>query len=258
VNRAPAVVFLTGASSGIGEALARHYGGAGATLGLFARRADALEALARSLGPAIVNVYAGDVRDAPALQAAAADFMGRHGTPDVVIANAGVSRGTLTELAEDLPAFRAVMDTNVLGIVHTFQPFVEPMRKRGGGTLCGIASVAGFRGIPGSGAYSASKAAAIAYLESLRVELASSGIAVVTVCPGYVATSMTARNPYRMPFLMRPDAAARRIAGAIASRRRFYVLPWPMAWVGRALRIMPRALFDRAFARAPRKPRQPG
>jgi short-subunit dehydrogenase len=251
-------LFLTGASSGIGEALARHYASQGATLGLFARRADVLEALARSLGSATVRMYPGDVRDAEALRAAAADFMQRHGTPDVVIANAGVSRGTLTELAEDLPAFRAVLETNVLGIVHTFQPFVEPMRDRGSGTLCGIASVAGFRGIPGSGAYSASKAAAIAYLESLRVELAPAGVAVVTVCPGYVATPMTARNPYRMPFLMRPDAAARAIARAIAARRRFYVLPWPMAWVGRALRIMPRALFDRAFARAPRKPRQPG
>jgi short-subunit dehydrogenase len=225
---------------------------------LFARRAAVLDALARSLGGATVGVYAGDVRDADALRAAATDFMQRHGTPDVVIANAGVSRGTLTELAEDLPAFRAVLETNVLGIVHTFQPFVEPMRKRGSGALCGIASVAGFRGIPGSGAYSASKAAAIAYLESLRVELAPSGVAVVTVCPGYIATPMTARNPYRMPFLMQPDAAARDIARAIAAHRRFYVLPWPMAWVGRALRVMPRALFDRAFAHAPRKPRQPG
>jgi len=251
-------LFLTGASSGIGEALARHYAAQGATLGLFARRADALDALARSLGSATVHIYPGDVRDAETLRAAAADFMQRHGTPDVVIANAGVSRGTLTELAEDLPAFRAVLETNVLGMVHTFQPVVDPMRRRGSGVLCGIASVAGFRGIPGSGAYSASKAAAIAYLESLRVELAPAGVAVVTVCPGYIATPMTARNPYRMPFLMRPDAAARNIARAIAARRRFYVLPWPMRWIGRVLRIMPRALFDRAFARAPRKPRQSG
>jgi hypothetical protein len=252
------VVFLTGASSGIGEALARHYATQGATLGLFARRADALARVAASLGGGNVHTYAGDVRDAPALQAAAADFMARHGVPDVVVASAGVSRGTLTEHAEDLTAFRAVLETNVLGMVHTFQPFVASMRARRSGVLCGIASIAGFRGIPGSGAYSASKAAAIAYLESLRVELAPAGVAVVTVCPGYVATPMTARNPYRMPFILAPAVAARRIARAIARKRRFYVLPRPMAWVGIGLRLLPRALFDRAFARAPRKPRQPG
>jgi hypothetical protein len=252
------VVFLTGASSGLGEALARHYAAQGATLGLFARRGELLRALAGSLSGATVATYAGDVRDAASVQSVGADFIARHGVPDVVIANAGVSRGTLTEFAEDLPAFRAVIDTNVLGMVHTFHPFVQPMRARGSGVLCGIASVAGFRGIPGSGAYSASKAGAIAYLESLRVELAGSGVAVVTVCPGYVATPMTVRNPYRMPFLLMPDVAARRIARAIERRRSFYVLPWPMALIGRALRLMPRALFDRVFARAPRKPRPPG
>ena len=250
------VVFLTGASSGIGEALARHYAARGATVGLFARRADALARVAASLAGASVQTYAGDVRDAAALQSAAADFIARHGIPDIVIANAGVSRGTLTEHGEDIAAFRAIFDTNVLGMVHTFQPFVAPMRARGSGVLCGIASIAGFRGLPGSGAYSASKAAAIRYLESLRVELAPA-VAVVTVCPGYVATPMTARNPYRMPFLLAPGVAARRIARAIARRRRFYVLPWPMALVGVALRLMPRAVYDCVFARAPRKPRQP-
>ncbi|MGA8031871.1 MAG: SDR family NAD(P)-dependent oxidoreductase, partial [Casimicrobiaceae bacterium] len=149
-----------------------------------------------------------------------------------------------------------VIGTNVLGIVHTFQPFIAPMRAARHGALVGIASIAGFRGLPGSGAYSASKAAAITYLESLRVELRGSGIAVVTVCPGYVATPMTEGNPYRMPFLMRPDVAARRIAGAIARRRRFYVLPWQMALVGRAMRLLPRSLYDRALARAKVKPRR--
>jgi NAD(P)-dependent dehydrogenase (short-subunit alcohol dehydrogenase family) len=199
--------------------------------------------------------YAGDVRDAAALRSAAAAFMRDHGVPDLVIANAGVSRGTLTGHAEDLPAFRAVFDTNVLGMVHTFDPFVEAMRARGSGTLAGVASVAGFRGIPGSGAYSASKAAAITYLESLRVELLGSGVHVATICPGYVATPLTARNPYRMPFILEPDVAAARIARALDARRRFAVVPWPMAIVGRLLRIMPRPLYDRAFRNAPRKPR---
>jgi short-subunit dehydrogenase len=145
----------------------------------------------------------------------------------------------------------------VLGLVNTFHPFIAPMRAARNGTLVGIASIAGFRGLPGSGAYSASKAAAIAYLESLRVELRGSGIHVVTVCPGYVATPMTAENPYPMPFLLQSDVAARRIANAIARRRRLYVLPWQMAIGGRLFRALPRAFYDRFFANAPRKPRGP-
>ena len=170
--------------------------------------------------------------------------------------NAGVSRGTLTDHAEDLPAFRSVFDTNVMGIVNAFQPFIAAMRAARRGALVGIASVAGFRGIPGSGAYSASKAAAIAYLESLRVELHGSGVAVVTIYPGYVATPLTAKNPYRIPFLIDPDDAARRIARAIAARRRLCVVPWPMAIAGRAFALLPRPLYDRMLAKAPRKPRR--
>jgi short-subunit dehydrogenase len=247
-------VFITGASSGIGESLARHYAARGAALGLFARRARELDRLAAALAPAAA--YAGDVRDAGALASAGADFIARFGAPDIVIANAGVSRGTLTG-PEDIPAFRAVLETNVLGIVHTFAPFVDAMRAARHGTLVGIASIAGFRGLPGSGAYSASKAAAISYLESLRVEMRGSGVAVITICPGYVDTPMTAKNPYAMPFLLDADKAAARIAHAIARRKPYYVLPWPMAVAGRILRALPRPLYDFAFARAPRKPRQP-
>jgi len=254
---APLKVFLTGASSGLGEALARHYAKRGAMLGLVARRGEELERVARSIAPAAVSTYAADVRDAGAMIAAASDFVAKHGVPDIVIANAGVSRGTLVEHADDLDAFRAVFDTNVSGIVHTFHPFVAPMRAAGRGAFVGIASIAGYRGLPGAGAYSASKAAAITLLESLRVELHASGVRVVTVCPGYVATPMTAKNPYRMPFLMDADRAAASIARAIAQGKRFHVLPWPMALVGPLLRMLPRPVYDRAFANAPRKPRQP-
>jgi len=188
---------------------------------------------------------------------AARDFMQRFGAPDIVIANAGVSIGTLGENREDMATFRKVMDTNVLGMVATLQPFVAPMRSRGSGTLVGIASVAGFRGLPGSGAYSASKSAAITYLESLRTELHGTGVAVVTICPGYIRTPMTAANPYRMPFLLEADDAARRVARAIATQRRLAVIPWQMALVSLVLRHLPGWLYDRLFARAPRKPRQP-
>jgi len=257
-------VFLTGASSGIGVALARAYAASQApgalTLGLFARRQEALEAVAREIGAAYghkVVCYIGDVRTPADVQRAGSAFLERFGPPDIVIANAGVSRGTLTEYAEDLPAFAAVLETNVLGMVHTFQPFLAAMRTHGGGTLVGIASVAGFRGLPGSGAYSASKAAAISYLESLRVEEQARGIKVVTLCPGYIATPLTAKNPYRMPFLLQPDDAAARMLRVIAAGRKFAVVPWQMAIVGRLLRCLPRWLFDRAFANVKRKPRAP-
>jgi len=249
-------VFVTGASSGIGEALACHYAGNGATLGLFARRRTELDRISAALAPATIATYAGDVRDAAALAHAGTDFIARFGAPDIVIGNAGISRGVLTGEAGDMPVFKDVFDTNVQGLVQTFQPFLAAMADARRGALVGVASVAGFRGLPGSGAYSASKAAAITYLESLRVEMQGSGVAVVTICPGFIATPMTARNPYWMPFLLSPDKAARLIARAIERKRRFYVLPWQMAWVGRVLRIMPRPLYELAFARAGRKPRQ--
>lgn len=223
-------------------------------LGLVARRADKLRELAVTLS-ATCHCYPLDVADAAALAAAGADFIARAGVPDIVIANAGVSVGTLTQEAEDLPAFRRVLDTNVLGMVHAFQPFVAGMTARGDGRLVGVASVAGIRGLPGAGAYCASKAAAIAYLESLRVELRGSGVKVVTLAPGYIATPMTEKNPYPMPFLMPVDAAARSMARHIERGARFAVMPWPMGLVAGLLRLLPRPLFDAAFARAGRKPR---
>ena len=247
-------VFITGASSGIGAALATHYARQGAVLGLCARRLAPAQALFSSLS-CKGSCYQVDVTDADSLQAAAADFTGRFGVPDIVIANAGISVGTSTENAEDLAAFRKIMETNVFGMAVTFQPFVAPMRARRSGTLVGIASVAGFRGLPGGGAYSASKSAAIKYLESLRVELHGSGVAVVTICPGYIRTAMTASNRYRMPFIIDADEAARRFARAIAGKRRFTVIPWQMALASFVLRRLPRWLFDRLFARAPRKAR---
>ena len=247
-------VFLTGASSGIGEALARRYAAAGATLGLAARRPDRLAALAAEL-PGAHACYPLDVVDAEALQAAAADFIARWGCPDVVIANAGISVGTLAEEAGDLPAFHRVFDTNVLGMVQTFQPFIAAMKARGSGRLVGIASVAGIRGLPGAGAYSASKAAGIACLEALRVELRGSGVKVLTVAPGYVATPMTAANPYPMPFLLSADEAARRFVRAIERGTSYSVIPWQMAVVAKLLRLLPNPIFDALFARAARKPR---
>jgi len=226
----------------------------GASVAAFARRGELLQSLAAEF-PGKVYCYALDVRDAVAVQQAADDFIARVGCPDVVIADAGVSVGTLTEFAEDLAAFQQVMDINVLGMAKTFQPFVAAMRAAQHGTLVGIASVAGFRGLPGASAYSASKAAAITYLESLRVELHGTGVKVVTICPGYIRTPMTEINPYPMPFILDAKEAALRIARAIERQTAFAVIPWQMGLVGSVLKLLPCWLYDRLFAHAPRKPR---
>jgi NAD(P)-dependent dehydrogenase (short-subunit alcohol dehydrogenase family) len=154
-----------------------------------------------------------------------------------------------------------VMDTNWFGVLTTFQPFLQPMRDRdpgaGGwrGTLVGIASVAGVRGLPGGGAYSASKSAVIKLLESLRLEERRHGIRVVTIAPGYIRTPMTAHNPYRMPFLTDADVFARKAVRAIAAGSPFKVIPWQMGVVASLMHVMPRWLYDALAASAPRKPR---
>ncbi|MBC7454971.1 MAG: SDR family oxidoreductase [Massilia sp.] len=252
-------VFITGASSGIGAALARQYAAQGATLGLLARRRDALDQLKASLpNPALHQVYAVDVTDRAALAAAAADFIAAAGAAgvDIVIASAGVSQGTLTEHAQDVAVFDTIFATNVGATVATFAPFIAGMKRRGGTpTLVGIGSVAGIRGLPGAGAYSASKAALLTYCESLRLELKPHGIRVVTIAPGYIDTPMTRANPYPMPFLMPAARFAHQAVRSIAAGDSYRVIPWQMGIVAKLLRVLPNALYDLAFARAPRKPR---
>ncbi len=248
-------VFITGANSGIGMALAREYAAQGATLGLLARRRDALDAFNAELGGQHFT-YGADVRDRAALHAAINDFIGRAGTADIVIANAGISVGNLTSELDDFEDTRAVFETNVLGLVATFEPFIATMRHTGGGQLVGIASVAGVRGLPGGGAYSASKSAVKTYCESLRNEVRRDGIVVTTISPGYVKTPLTAGNPYRMPFLLTPEEFARRAVKAIARRPRSVVIPWQMGIVAWLMRLMPDWLFDRFAEGAPRKPRR--
>ena len=247
-------IFITGASTGIGVALARHYAGPDTEIGLYARRRDLLEKLASSL-PGRCAIYPADITDSAAVAAAAQDYMAHFGAPDLVIANAGISVGTHGDELQDIGKLRRVLEVNVAGLAATLAAFAPAMRAAGGGTLCGIASVAGFRGIPGAGAYSTSKAAAISWLEALRIELAGSGVSVVTICPGYIDTPMTQVNKYPMPFLISADDAAKRFARAIAAKRRLAVIPWQMALVSLLLRALPGWLYDRLAARAPRKPR---
>lgn len=260
-------IVITGASSGLGAAMATAYAQHARQrlqLSLCGRHLSALESLASeltSLYGASCTVYTVDVRQADQMHAMAQAALKQYGAPDIVIGNAGVSRGTLTEYQDDIPAFQAVFDTNVMGLVHTFHPFIEAMKQltQQGKTaqLVGIASVAGIRGLPGSGAYSASKAAAITYLESLRVEMQLYKIAVTTIAPGYIRTPMTDINTYPMPFLMDADAFARNAMHAIAQQRRFTVIPWQMAIVARLLRFIPPGLWDWVMKKAPHKARLP-
>lgn len=254
-------VFITGASSGLGAALARHYAGQGAMLGLVARRGDKLRELVSTLPNAELHkIYPLDVTDHAALATAAADFIESAQGIDIVIANAGISRGTLTEYAEDLQVFEQVFATNVTATVATFAPFIATMQAqaKAGDRNCrlvGIGSVAGIRGLPGAGAYSASKAAVISYCESLRVELKKSGIKVVTIAPGYIDTPMTQVNEYAMPFLMPAEKFAERAVATIAAGCSYRVIPWQMGVVAKVLRLLPNWLYDLLFANAPRKNR---
>jgi hypothetical protein len=230
-------------------ALARHYASGDSVLGLLSRRPPPAGL------PGTVVAYSADVTKLNELREAAADFVRRFGAPDLVIANAGVGVGTHGEDLADVDKLRRVLDVNVAGLAATLAAFAPAMRAAGKGTLAGIASVAGFRGLAGNGAYCASKAAAITWMESLRAEMYGSGVSVVCICPGYIDTPMTRVNRYRMPFLLPADEAARRMARAIAARRRLAVIPWQMAAVSVLLRWMPGWLYDRLAARAPRKPR---
>jgi short-subunit dehydrogenase len=254
------LVFITGASSGIGQALAARYHEAGWRLALSARRGDVIEQWARERGVPSDRyaVYEADVADVESIAAAGLACIARQGIPDVVIANAGISIGMDTAEREDLAVMARTFATNNVGLAATFHPFVRPMTQRGVGALVGIASVAGIRGLPGQGAYCASKAAAISYCESLRGELRATGVKVITICPGYVATPMTAANRFPMPFLITAEAFADRAFRAVEAGVSYRVIPWPMAIVAKLLRALPNAVLDRAFARAPRKRRHTG
>ncbi len=252
------LVFITGASSGIGQALAHRYHQAGWRLALVARRKDSIKSWASACGISAdrYEIYSADVTDSDSIVGAGLACMARQGLPSVVIANAGISLGVDTAERADLDVMARVMATNLLGLAATFQPFVSAMAERGSGALVGMASVAGIRGLPGHGAYCASKAGVISYCESLRGELRASGVRVVTLCPGYIDTPLTRKNRYAMPFLMPSEAFAQKAFRAIEAGASYRVIPWQMGVVAKLLRLLPNAVFDRLLVGRPRKHRQ--
>ena len=252
------LALITGASSGIGQALAARYYAAGYCLALIARRTSETKSWATQHGMDTdrFQVYSGDVAIVDSIVAACQACLEQQGLPDVVVANAGISLGVDTAVRTDLEVMSRVFATNNIGMAATFHPFVQGMRDRGSGKLVGIGSVAGIRGLPGHGAYCASKAAVIAYCESLRGELRGAGVKVVTICPGYIDTPLTRKNRYSMPFLMQPEAFAAQAFAAIEAGVSYRVIPWQMGLVAKVLRLLPNSLFDRFFAGRPRKHRQ--
>ncbi len=246
---------LTGACGGLGQALARELLAHGAQVALVGLNRAVLDELA-ALAPQRCAIYTPDVSDGPAMAAMAADWMARFGTPDLVLANAGVAGGFDTERPEDLAVLRRMLEINLIGVAATFGPFLSAMKAAGQpGALVGVASIAGWRGLPGNGAYCASKAGLIAYQQSLRAELRPTALTVHTVSPGYLRTALTAGNRFAMPGLLEPDDAARQLLAGVAAGREHIVLPRRTGWLARALALLPARLHDRILLSQPRKPR---
>ena len=253
------LAFITGASSGIGQALAWRFYQAGWRLALVARRVSEVETWAsqRQMDLSRYQIYSADVSVTAQIVAAGQACMAAQGVPDAVIASAGISAGMDTAQLEDIEVMARTFATNNIGLAATFQPFVDAMVRRGSGALVGIGSVAGIRGLPGHGAYCASKAAVISYCESLRGELRPSGVKVVTICPGYIDTPLTRQNRYSMPFLMQPEVFADKAFEAIEAGASYRVIPWQMGVVAKLMRLLPNAVFDKALSGRARKQRQP-
>jgi NAD(P)-dependent dehydrogenase (short-subunit alcohol dehydrogenase family) len=244
-------VWVTGASSGIGAALVRELAARGCRVAASARRAEKLDELAGSAGGDVLPVVA-DVTDREAMLAAAQTVRDRFGAIDLAILNAAYW-GQFRVDAWDTEVIRRHFDTNVLGMVHGVEAVLADMRRRRSGAIAGMASVAGYRGLPRSEAYGATKAAEISMLESLRIDLRPLGISVHTICPGFVRTDLTAKNTFPMPFMLEPDDAARRIVGGLEKGKAEIVFPPPMLALMKVARVVPVRLWAEAFRFVPRR-----
>jgi NAD(P)-dependent dehydrogenase (short-subunit alcohol dehydrogenase family) len=240
------VAWITGASSGIGAAVALELARRGWTVAITARRLDRLEELARAadgLSGRIV-AHAGDVTDAAAMAALVETIEAVHGPIALAFLNAGVASGAgERKPGFDLAAAETTLTVNIFGVVRALAPVLARMRKRGRGQIAVTASLVGYRGLPLSAAYGASKAAMIHFCESLREDCAQAGIVLQVVNPGFVETPMTAANSFAMPFLMRVGDAATRIADGFAGGGFEITFPRRLAWLLKAARILPYPLY---------------
>lgn len=243
-------IFLTGASSGIGRGLALRLAKPEVAFGLVARREELLADLASELEARGCRalVLPRDVQDTSAMSAAAQEFLHWAGGADLVIANAGIGEGRRSERIDPERAAE-VLAVNVLGVANTVFPFVGPLRERRAGVLAAVGSVAGFRAMPGSLSYSASKAAVHTLMDGLRMELHGSGVHAMTLCPGFIRTPLTDKNAFRMPFLMGCDRACDQMVRAIERREKTYVFPWQMRMAAFVLRHGPEWLVRKAARR---------
>src|SRR5947209_480347 len=239
------VVWVVGASSGIGAATARELTARGATVAISARRESALDEVADGR----MLVVPVDVTDAHAVTTAAARVRDEHGRIDVAILAAGYWQ-QMDPNRWDTDVFNRHIEVNLVGMSNAIAAVLPEMLSRGHGTVAGIASVAGYRGLAGAEAYGATKAAQINLLESLRVHVAKSGVSVTTICPGFVRTELTAGNSFPMPFIIDPDEAAESICNGLEHDRTEIVFPLPMALLMKAARHVPVGLWTRLWARA--------
>lgn len=245
MNLSGKVILLTGASSGIGSALAKEISKEKCKLAILARRKNILDELAASLktnGSKILTIEC-DVTKLEDVKKSLAVTKENLGEIDIVILNAGTSKRALTENTEHSIA-KQIFDVNVMGIINFVIELSDSFKQRKSGMIVGVSSLSDVRGFPKSGLYSASKAAASSFLESLRVELSLHNIKVLTVRPGYVKTPMTDKNEFPMPFLMDVDKAAKIILKGIQKEKKIIQFPFPIVWGAGFIKLLPNFVFD--------------
>ena len=246
------VIFLTGSSSGIGAALALELASRGAVLGLAARRRELLDQFAEQCTEigGTARTFAVDVTDETAVAAAAEALRSEFGQIDVLIANAGIGGNDDDTRSYKPASVKKVVDINLLGAVNAVHAVLPQMIERGSGHLVAISSLAGFRGLPKSAAYSASKAGMTAFFESVRLDVMDKGIDVTIIQPGFIKTPLTSGRHNKMPFLMELEDAIPHFIKAIEKRKKFAAFPWQLATIVRAGKFMPAWLYDRIAGRA--------
>ncbi len=242
------VAVITGASSGIGWELAKLLARQQCKVGVLARRREQLEALTQEIqaagGQAAWAVA--DVADRTQTLTAIAGLREQLGPIDLLVANSGVGESTYIEPL-NVPVVEQMIRVNLFGIIYAFEAVLPEMLQRGRGHLAAVSSLAAYKGLPGEAGYCASKAAVNSYLESLRIQLRQRGIAVTTICPGFIKTPMTAKHEWPMPWLMTAEEAARRIVRALERRKKVFNFPWQTTLLMKATRWLPDWVIARAL-----------